>query len=87
MTSVQPEPRSDRDRGHLAAVARSLGWAEEAAGRADWADALGWIAVVEACGDELPDEFRAKRDRWLRALGKQRSRSRQAGSPGERVTG
>lgn len=74
MTAVRPDP--DDDRGHAAAVARSLGWADEAAERADWGDALGWIEVVEACGDELPDEFRAKRDRWAQALSQQRSRRR-----------
>lgn len=79
MTAVRPDP--DDDRGHAAAVMRSLGWADEAAGRADWANALGWIEVVEACGDELPDQFRAKRERWLLAFGEQRSRGRRADPP------
>ncbi|MGZ4182306.1 MAG: hypothetical protein ACXVUL_16680 [Solirubrobacteraceae bacterium] len=86
MTAVQPDPHDDRGRGHAAAVTRSLRWADEAAERADWSDALGWIEVVEACGDELPDEFRAKRDRWLLAFGEQRSRGRRADPPGERAT-
>jgi hypothetical protein len=78
VSAAQPDPYADRDRGHAAAVRRSLGWADEAAERADWADALGWIEVVEACGDELPDEFRAKRDRWLLALSEQPSRGQRA---------
>jgi hypothetical protein len=73
VSAAQPDPYADPDCGHAAAVRRSLGWADEAAERADWADALGWIEVVEACGDELPDEFRAKRDRWLLALSEQPS--------------
>ena len=44
-------PREALDRAHdrhLAAVARSLGWARESAARGDYADALGWVRVVEA---------------------------------------
>jgi hypothetical protein len=78
VTAARPDPYADRDRRHAAAVRRSLGWADEAAERADWADALGWIEVVEACGDELPDEFRAKRDRWLLALREQPPRGQRA---------
>ena len=78
MSAAQPDPYADRDDRHAAAVKRSLRWADEAADRADWANALGWINVVEACGDELPDEFRAKRDRWLLALSEQPSRGQRA---------
>jgi hypothetical protein len=78
VSAAQPDPYADPDRRHAAAVRRSLGWADEAAERADWADALGWIEVVEACGDELPDEFRAKRDRWLLALREQPPRGQRA---------
>ena len=82
--AAQPDQHADRDGGHAAAVARSLRWADEAAGRADWADALAWIAVVEAGGDTLPDEFRAKRERWLAARGGKRE-SREQASPPDRA--
>lgn len=58
---------------HLAAVARSLGWAEQAAARGDYADALSWIAVVEAIGDLIPIEYETKRQAWLIALARNRA--------------
>jgi hypothetical protein len=61
---------STRDR-HRAAVARSFGWAEQAAARGDYADALSWVQVVEAIGDPIPTEYQTKRARgsapWRRA--------------------
>ena len=63
---------SARDR-HLAAVARSLGWARESAARGDYADALGWVRVVEAIGDAVPHEYEAKRQAWLSALAANRA--------------
>jgi hypothetical protein len=65
--STYPREALDRDR-HLAAVARSLGWARESAARGDYADALGWVRVVEAIGDAIPHEYEAKRHAWLSAL-------------------
>jgi hypothetical protein len=53
---------------HLAAVNRSLGWAQESADRGDYADALGWIDVVEAIGEQLPFAFEVKRRAWSRSL-------------------
>jgi len=54
-------------------VARSLGWARESAARGDYADALGWVRVVEAIGDPIPHEYEAKRQVWLRALAANRA--------------
>lgn len=73
------------DARHAAAVRRSLRWADEAAAQADWANALGWIEAVQACGDELSDDFRAKRDRWQLALDERRSDRWRADAPGERA--
>lgn len=87
MSAADPDSRDDSDRGHAAAIARSLRWADEAAAREDWTDALGWVDAVEACGDELPSEFRAKRDRWLLALNEMRESSRRADPPDERAMG
>ncbi len=53
---------------HLGAVASSLGWAQESADRGDYADALEWIAVLEAIGEEIPDGYQTKRQAWGRAL-------------------
>jgi len=49
---------------HLAAVRRSLRWAQESADRGDYADALGWIGVLEAIGEQLPPGYQAKRQAW-----------------------
>jgi hypothetical protein len=65
--STYPRATLDSDR-HLAAVARSLGWALESAARGDYADALGWVRVVEAIGDPIPPEYEVKRQAWLSAL-------------------
>jgi hypothetical protein len=60
---------------HLAAVARSLEWADEAAERGNYRDALGWLQAVEAAGDELPETYEAKRNAWLLTISAQRSGS------------
>jgi hypothetical protein len=65
---------SAQDR-HLAAVARTFGWAEEAAARGDYADALSWVQVVQAIGDLIPIEYQTKRSAWLSALAGNRARN------------
>ena len=45
----------DSEANHLVEVARSLQWADEAAERGDHSDALTWLQVIEAIGDELPE--------------------------------
>lgn len=55
---------------HQAAVARSLGWAQESAARGDYADALAWVEVVEAIGDSVPHEYEVNRWAWLAAAGR-----------------
>jgi hypothetical protein len=50
------------------AVRRSLGWAQESADRGDYADALGWIDVLEAIGEQLPASYQTRRQAWRRAL-------------------
>jgi hypothetical protein len=60
---------------HLAAVARTFGWAEEAAARGDYADALSWVQVVQAIGDLIPMEYQTKRRAWLSALAGSRARN------------
>jgi hypothetical protein len=65
--SAQPGETRIVDR-HLAAVARSLEWAQESAERGDYADALGWIQAVKATGEQLSPPDEAKRLEWQNAL-------------------
>jgi hypothetical protein len=58
-----------REAKHLAAVARSLRWADESAQRGDHLEAVTWLEMVEAIGDELPEAYEIRRDAWLLALG------------------
>jgi hypothetical protein len=53
---------------HRAAVARSLGWAHESAARGDYVDALAWVQVVEATGEQLLHGDLIKRRSWMSAL-------------------
>ena len=53
---------------HRVAVARSLRWADEAAQDGHLADAMAWLRVVEAIGEELPQAYRIKRHAWRLAL-------------------
>ena len=69
---TSPEAGRNQDR-HLAAVTRSLQWADEAAERGDHADAIAWLRAVEAIGDELSAAYRIKLHSWLLALGAARS--------------
>jgi hypothetical protein len=67
----------DRDNGeakHLAAVARSLGWADESAERGDHVDAVAWLEMVEAIDDELPEIYKLRRDQWRLACSADRPR-------------
>jgi hypothetical protein len=68
---------------HRNAVAMSLSRAEEAAARGDHADALSWLDVVEATGDELREEYRAKRRQWLATLARAQACAGPARSRGE----
>jgi hypothetical protein len=45
-------------------VRSSLRWAQESADRGDYADALGWIRVLEAIGEPIPPAYQAKRRVW-----------------------
>jgi hypothetical protein len=56
-------PAETRD----ATVAPLLEWADEAASRADFVDALTWLRSLENSGHQLPDGYAAKRQRWRRA--------------------
>jgi hypothetical protein len=61
------------DRG-LVAVARTLGCAEEAAARGDYADGLSWVGVVEAIGNLILIKYQTKRQAWLTSFAEKRAR-------------
>ncbi len=67
----------DRAERHRAAVASSTASAHECAARGDYADALSWIAVLDAIG-ELPPELKASRPAWHHVLS---SRARTISDP------
>jgi hypothetical protein len=50
---------------HEQAVAQTLGWAQEAAGRDDFEGALAWLAVVETVDGFLSAEWERTRASWL----------------------
>jgi hypothetical protein len=49
---------------HDAAVTRTLAWANEAAARNEYDDALRWLAVIDAIGDPLPAGYATKQVEW-----------------------
>ena len=50
------------------AVARTLEFAEEAASRGDFSEALAWLETLDAVGRRLPSEYASKRLEWRLAL-------------------
>jgi hypothetical protein len=60
--SHSAKPRGHDRHGH--AVRNTLRWADEAAAEGDVAAGLEWLATVEAVGEALPDEYRAKKAAW-----------------------
>jgi len=59
---------TERSERHNAAVKRSLQWAQESADRGDYADAIGWISVLETIGERIPPSYLAKSRSWNDAL-------------------
>ena len=66
---------SRRDPGakHRAAVANTLGWADDAARQGDYAEALAWLETLVAVGEPLTPEYRAKRAAWQEARNRGRA--------------
>ena len=77
---TNPGTGANRDTRHLAAVTRSLQWADDAAEHGDHADAIAWLRAVEAIGDELSAAYRLKLHAWLLALEADRSEARDSRS-------
>jgi hypothetical protein len=53
---------------HAAIIARTLSWADEAAARSDYRQAVHWVDTIGGLGHDLPDEYAAKRETWLDAI-------------------
>jgi hypothetical protein len=53
---------------HRAAVGNTLTWAEKAAVRGAYVNALAWLNVLDAIRETLPAEYEIKRLEWRRAL-------------------
>jgi hypothetical protein len=79
-----PHPGTERHAGtgsgagydaerHLAAVARTLQWADESAERGDPLDAIAWLKTLEAIGDKLPEVYEIRRDSWRAQLRRTRT--------------
>ena len=49
---------------HTVAVKNSFRLAQESADRGDYVDALGWINVLEAIGEQIPADVEARRRAW-----------------------
>jgi hypothetical protein len=67
-TGFAPDYCAKREAKHLAAVARTLQWADESAERGDHFDAIAWLETLEAIGDELPGDYEIRRDSWSAQL-------------------
>ncbi|HZE06488.1 MAG TPA: hypothetical protein VE127_14760 [Solirubrobacteraceae bacterium] len=65
----QGTTRSHHRRRHLEAVRRTLRWADEAAYRGDYREAVAWLETIAAIGDALPAPYQAKHRKWVAALG------------------
>jgi hypothetical protein len=75
---------AEREAKHLAAVARTLQWADEAAERGDYLDAVLWLETLEAIGDQLPEVYESRRGSWSARLG--RARVTEEAARGQRST-
>ncbi len=63
---------AEREAKHLAAVARTLQWADEAAERGDYFDAVLWLETLEAIGDQLPEVYASRRGSWSAQIARAR---------------
>lgn len=70
------ERSSDFEARHAAIIARTLRWADEAAARQEYTEAVRWVQTVQSLGEALPTDYEAKHRRWLEALERRAKRSR-----------
>jgi hypothetical protein len=72
MSSGKRERVAAFEARHAAIIARTLRWADQAAARRDYARAVRWVETVRRLGDELPDEYEAKRETWVNVIDRDR---------------
>jgi hypothetical protein len=88
MTAHPAQAPVDVAERHRVAVANTLGWAQEAAQRGHYADALEWLRTVEAIGDQLPPGYQTQRQAWRSTLAEnvatQKRRDDRLGRGGQR---
>jgi hypothetical protein len=65
---------------HAEIIARTLRWADEAAARRDYVEALRWVEKVRSLGQTLPDAYEAKRQAWLQTVDRAAMTSTRAAS-------
>ena len=63
-----------REAKHLAAVATTLQWADEAAERGDHFDAVAWLETLDAIGDQLPEIYESRRGSCSAQVARPRNR-------------
>jgi len=51
---------------HAEIIRTTLRWADEAAARRDYAEALRWVETVRGLGEALPGHYEAKLQLWRR---------------------
>ena len=68
MSENSHETPNDFEATHAAIIARTLRWADEAAARQDFSEAVRWVDTVRSISAGLPSDYEAKRRRWLKAL-------------------
>lgn len=53
---------------HAAIIDRTLRWADDAAERGNWGEALRWVEKVRSLGQPLPAGYEEKRQSWRQAI-------------------
>jgi hypothetical protein len=67
LSGATESPEVSADAAHQRAVDRTFSFAQEAASRGDFGEAVAWLGVVEAVDGALPKEWARTRESWLRA--------------------
>jgi hypothetical protein len=68
MSGGEPERASAFEANHAAIIARTLRWADDAAARGDYVQAVRWVKTVRDLGHDLSSEYEAKNQTWLKAV-------------------
>jgi hypothetical protein len=67
MSENEPRRETAFEARHATIIARTLRWADEAAARHDYVQAVHWVDTVRGLGDDVADEYKVKREAWLNA--------------------